>query len=76
MTDLNSELAKMTQANKFLKDEHQALHTLYNAHERKLKESQIENDQIVGSLSTLVPWFIVLLEIEMNCGLDEMIIFL
>ena len=73
MTDLNSQMANCIQTNKLLIDEHQALQTLYNAHERKLRESQTENDQIVGSLSTLVPWFIVLLEMSC-CGLDEMII--
>ena len=34
--------------NKILIDEHQALQTLYNAHERKLNESQIEADQLVS----------------------------
>ena len=71
VTDLNSQMANCIQTNKLLIDEHQALQTLYNAHERKLRESQTETDQIVGSLSTLVPCFIVLLKIEMNCGLDD-----
>ena len=34
--------------NKILIDEHQALQTLYNAHERKMNESQIEADQLVS----------------------------
>ena len=50
MTDLNGQMANCIQTNKLLIDEHQALQTLYNAHERKLRESQTENDQIVGSL--------------------------
>ncbi len=55
VTDLNSQMANCIQTNKLLIDEHQALQTLYNAHERKLRESQTENDQIVSALSTVVP---------------------
>ena len=55
VTDLNSQMANCIQTNKLLIDEHQALQTLYNAHERKLRESQTENDQIVSSPSFLVP---------------------
>ena len=52
VTDLNSQMANCIQTNKLLIDEHQALQTLYNSHERKLRESQTENDQLVSALYT------------------------
>ena len=51
IADLNSQMMNSIETNKHLIDEHQALQTLYNAHERKLKESQSENDQIVSTAS-------------------------
>ena len=44
-------MANCIQTNKLLIDEHQALQTLYNSHERKLREHQTENDQLVGTLN-------------------------
>lgn len=50
ITDLTSQVTNGIETNKLLIDEHQALQTLYNAHERKLKESQTESDQLVSAV--------------------------
>ena len=50
IADLNRQVDNSIAANKTLIDEHQALQTLYNSHERKLNESQIEKEQLVSSL--------------------------
>ena len=48
IAELESQVKSCMDTNKILIDEHQALQTLYNAHERKLNESQIEADQLVS----------------------------
>ena len=48
IADINSQMSSSITTNKILIDEHQALQTLYNSHERKLKESQTETDQLVS----------------------------
>ena len=50
---LNEQMVNSIDTNKQLIDEHQALSTLYNSHERKLKESQVENDQLVSECTVL-----------------------
>ena len=68
IADLTSQMTNSIETNKLLIDEHQALQTLYNSHERKLKENQAENDQLVSILyptlingvvyhSIMVPYF-------------------
>ena len=46
--DLQKQLESSARTNQALLDEHQALQMAFNAHETKLRETEQENDRLVG----------------------------
>jgi len=46
--DLQKQLESSARTNQALLDEHQALQMVFNAHETKLRETEQENDRLIG----------------------------
>ena len=64
IADQEAQIKSGMETNKILIDEHQALQTLYNAHERKMNESQIEADQLV---STCMYMYMYTVHVQVPC---------